>query len=421
MNSWNIRSLRLRSVRFAIMVSVFLATFLWSCATGEVEATPKIPDNAWLDPQANTQDAGNNHLWPILPKFDAGGSHDVSSDVDGAVSKSDVYTLADASIATGPDVYASIDATMMPSFDASTTSSLDVGPPMRDVPMPPSLDGGTRSLDVPLPTPDVGATHDVTSPPDVTASSDVPIRRVEICNGLDDDGNGFVDEIFECSVGRRGGTCITSCGANGYQLCTNLCRWATACQSYPEDCSDTIDNDCNGLIDCRDPACTSLALCARMPVDSGTVSLDASHPVVDSGVVDALSPSMDAGSVSACPTLIVRLDSGRLAACSSGWVAILYDSEGHPHEGVAGGMLTFAICGRLRGSLVLSARCAGDYLLDWPGVAGQPINTGGVASLALDGRELADGEAIFCRDVWSPTPGVRPSIPLEPFYEGRCP
>ncbi len=122
-----------------------------------------------------------------------------------------------------------------------------------------------------------------------------------------------------------------------------------------------------------------------------------------------------------CHTLIVRLDPATMPRCTTGWSTILYDFDGHPHESTPGGTLSYSICGRLQGQLVLSAHCGGVYLLDWPGSRGAPANRGGVASIMLDSNELADAEALFCLDRWSRTPGVRPFIPLEPYFYGRCP
>ncbi len=130
---------------------------------------------------------------------------------------------------------------------------------------------------------------------------------------------------------------------------------------------------------------------------------------------------VDAERTDGCHEIVVRLQGTRLPMCASGWVAILYDSEGHPHESAPGGALTFLVCGRLRGVLIISARCGGEYLLDWPGSVHHPANQGGVASITLDGNELADAEALLCLDHFSPTPGIRPVIPLESFFYGRCP
>ncbi len=93
----------------------------------------------------------------------------------------------------------------------------------------------------------------------------------ESCNGLDDDGNGQIDEIFMCRLGAVGGGCVTSCGSAGYLVCTApACSWGE-CHSYPEDCSNTIDDDCNGLVDCADPACAKDANC-QTEADAGMLA-----------------------------------------------------------------------------------------------------------------------------------------------------
>jgi hypothetical protein len=42
-----------------------------------------------------------------------------------------------------------------------------------------------------------------------------------------------------------------------------------ACATLEIDCLDGIDNDCNGLVDCADPACTAGYVCAELPTDGG--------------------------------------------------------------------------------------------------------------------------------------------------------
>jgi hypothetical protein len=78
----------------------------------------------------------------------------------------------------------------------------------------------------------------------------------EICNGLDDDCNGLVDDIppqiTTCGVGACAATGSTSC-VNG-QTVVVPCTPGTP---SPEVC-DGVDNDCNGLIDDGDvcgPGC----------------------------------------------------------------------------------------------------------------------------------------------------------------------
>jgi hypothetical protein len=100
-------------------------------------------------------------------------------------------------------------------------------------------------------------------PPDA-GMSDHP---VESCNGLDDDGNGLADETFICKLGAVGNICITLCQTSGQLRCTApACEWGE-CQPYAEQCDNTIDDDCNGLVDCADPLCALEEICL-MPSDS---------------------------------------------------------------------------------------------------------------------------------------------------------
>lgn len=171
-------------------------------------------------------------------------------------------------------------------------------------------------------------------------------------------------------------------------------------------------NDISANLPVRDAnmASTSDTELSQFPRDAATDS-ELSFPPPP----DAMSMPIE------CHTLTIHLNATTMPLCSRGWSSILYDFDGHPHESTPGGTLSYSICGRLQGQLVLSAHCGGMYLLDWPGVRGAPANRGGVASITLDGNELADAEALLCLDRWSRTPGVRPVIPLEPYFYGRCP
>ena len=387
----HVRSISL--TRALILLVIFCVFCLSSCAAADEAGSPEHQ----VDAGSASSDATSIDTVTSPPPFMT--PPDASTAIDVLASFPDTGPSNDrlSSVSTSIDVEREeLDAIVFDGFasfaDAQGSLAMDAGSHVVDVPRAPPIDV-------------VSAAPDVTSPPDVRPA-DVVTHAVEVCNGRDDDGNGLIDEIFECSVGRRGSTCVTACGANGYQLCSASCHWNPVCQTYPEDCHDTIDNDCNGLVDCADAACTSDPTC-RPPLPP---------PPVDAGII-----TVDAGRTDGCHDLIIGLQSTRMPRCASGWVAILYDSDGHPHESVPGGSLTFTICSRLRGVLFLSARCGGEYLLDWPGPVNHPANEGGVASITLDGSELADSESLLCLDRFSPTPGVRPAIPLESFFYGRCP
>lgn len=113
---------------------------------------------------------------------------------------------------------------------------------------------------------------------DAETQPDAGGQTTEICNGLDDDGNGAVDEIFLCRMGATDGPgCISDCGTAGQRRCDAPdCNWG-ACQPFAEGCDNAIDDDCNGLVDCADPACRNDPVC-QSEVDAGTGETGADAP-----------------------------------------------------------------------------------------------------------------------------------------------
>lgn len=86
--------------------------------------------------------------------------------------------------------------------------------------------------------------------------------EVEQCNGLDDDCDGTIDETCACSEGAN-----QSCGSDvgyctvGYQICEDG-KWSEcigAIDSATEICTDLLDNDCDGLTDSDDDTCDECA------------------------------------------------------------------------------------------------------------------------------------------------------------------
>ncbi|RLB46479.1 MAG: hypothetical protein DRJ42_27560 [Deltaproteobacteria bacterium] len=75
---------------------------------------------------------------------------------------------------------------------------------------------------------------------------DACVPPPEVCNGADDDCDGAIDDGFACVSGQVE-ACSTSCGSTGSQGCDVSCAF-DACAAPPEDCNGA-DDDCDGMSD----------------------------------------------------------------------------------------------------------------------------------------------------------------------------
>jgi len=192
-----------------------------------------------------------------------------------------------------------------PCEDAGVPSRVEfVDSGVRDTGSPTQLDTGTFvdrmdavARDTGIPSrPDTG----VSSSMDVARVDTTPSRIEEICNGLDDNGDGLPDEGFYCVMGSHWDrVCRTSCGSLGFALCeAPLCTWSARCYTLGETCGNSVDDDCDGLVDCADSECSLSSFCVAR-LDAGVSSpRDASVPIADTGTsfVDVPSPR-DTGSL----------------------------------------------------------------------------------------------------------------------------
>jgi cysteine-rich repeat protein len=100
----------------------------------------------------------------------------------------------------------------------------------------------------------------------------------EICNGLDDDCVGGPDNGFTCVRGATG-SCTTSCGSTGSQLCDAACAWGTC--TPPIELCNGLDDDCvggpdNGFACVRAATRTCHSACDPAGTDTGTQTCDSS-------------------------------------------------------------------------------------------------------------------------------------------------
>jgi hypothetical protein len=111
---------------------------------------------------------------------------------------------------------------------------------------------------------------------------------VEVCNNLDDNCNGVIDDIVSAST-----TCgVGACASTGQMVCQNGAPVDTCTPLQPgtegpggsPTCADGVDNDCDTLTDAADPGC--VPTCVPQPEVCDGVDNDC-NDVVDDGILPA--------------------------------------------------------------------------------------------------------------------------------------
>ena len=173
---------------------------------------------------------------------------------------------------------------------------------------------------------------------DLTDVADPACQSAEVCDGLDNNGDLFVDENFPdlgdaCTNGLLG-----ACETNGSIICTadasgTLC---TAVASDPgqetiavgDSCFDGIDNDCDGDTDEADDDCIQLGELCNGADDDGNGLIDEIFPELGQDCSNGLLGACAAFGTNQCnlamdgtvcsADLVLPGDESDLAACTDG-------------------------------------------------------------------------------------------------------
>lgn len=117
--------------------------------------------------------------------------------------------------------------------------------------------------------------------------------------------------------------------------------------------------------------------------------------------------------------LIITSTAKTQRECAAGYVIEVYDDTGTVHTSTPGVPLSVAVPSAWHGWAGVMARCGRRFWKDWSNIKGMTAQKAGIASITLDGIELATHDTLVCDDAWGP--GMKPMVPLDTPNRGKCP
>ncbi len=136
------------------------------------------------------------------------------------------------------------------------------------------------------------------------AGCDAPEPEAEICDGLDNDCDGTADPGCECAAGETrdcGGTETAGACQPGTQTCAADGTWGTCAGAVTpqNEMCDGVDNDCDGQVDETTDDVGGLCGPGFICVDGGCDPMDPVQPVPDDDPTPPQTPAGDDGAAAA--------------------------------------------------------------------------------------------------------------------------
>jgi len=126
------------------------------------------------------------------------------------------------------------------------------------------------------------------------SACDAPPQQQEVCNGKDDDCDGFADNGFDCAIGdtRPCGSDVGEC-REGTQECQNGCTWGDCIgdvEPQDETCDGSKDDDCDGTVDngCGCSAGETKTCCGGTTIECGSNGKWPSCPAPPTEICDGV-------------------------------------------------------------------------------------------------------------------------------------